>query len=535
MTVFASLQMRSTTGLGIATLILGLAGWCALASVAEAADASTTAQQVVQIDPRTGKVVRVVPNGVTPGLVAAGSGHVWAAGIGGSRLRLIDPRTGAVTVIGHRFDPPPVALAAAGDVVYVLDGDNLNTVKPGAPAAVGTFPLDAIEGSSMQLVSGGAGVWGAKGDTVFRVDTSTSPASVHPSDTVPIPVIENELHNAGLSGMAVGTDAVWVIHDDADRRLWRISATNPHITATVALPFAPAGIAVGFGRVWITDQLGNRVWELDPGTGRIDGSIAVDRDPVGVAVGGGAVWVTSAIDGTVTRIDPRSSRVSGQFATPGTTTQIAFGAGSVWATSGHRARAASGRAIRIGMVVDCYGGFAFSRDLIMAGAELPLIQRGARLAGDHPSDGIVGASVASRPVRLLTACEAWADKSTTITGLSDLVERQHADVVVAPGFSGDSIAVHDYAQHHPRVTFFLTGFEQSATLKHPLRNVFRFEPDSVMWSAGLGSYAYNTLGWRDAATVSNADGSSLSLVAGFDAEFGPQDVRPCACGEHVDV
>ena len=71
MTVFASLQMRSTTGLGIATLILGLAGWCALASVAEAADASTTAQQVVQIDPRTGKVVRVVPNGVTPGLVAA--------------------------------------------------------------------------------------------------------------------------------------------------------------------------------------------------------------------------------------------------------------------------------------------------------------------------------------------------------------------------------------------------------------------------------------------------------------------------------
>jgi hypothetical protein len=63
-------------------------------------------------------------------------------------------------------------------------------------------------------------------------------------------------------------------------------------------------------------------------------------------------------------------------------------------------------------------------------------------------------------------------------------------------------------------------------LKHAPSNIFRFEADSVQWFAGLGTYARQTLGWRNAATVSNADGSSWPLVQAFDAEF-------CSLGGHI--
>jgi branched-chain amino acid transport system substrate-binding protein len=103
--------------------------------------------------------------------------------------------------------------------------------------------------------------------------------------------------------------------------------------------------------------------------------------------------------------------------------------------------------------------------------------------------------------------------------MNRLVSRDGARIVIGPTWRGDGIATRDFAHHHPRVTVMATSFEQSATLKHPAANLFRFEPDAVQWYAGLGSYAYNTLGWRTAATVARNHASSWPLVQGFDSEF----------------
>ena len=37
--------------------------------------------------------------------------------------------------------------------------------------------------------------------------------------------------------------------------------------------------------------------------------------------------------------------------------------------------------------------------------------------------------------------------------------------------------------------------------------------------AGVGAYAYHTLGWRTAATVAMSDAFDWAQAAGFDAEF----------------
>src|SRR5260221_987890 len=61
--------------------------------------------------------------------------------------------------------------------------------------------------------------------------------------------------------------------------------------------------------------------------------------------------------------------------------------------------------VKIGVLTDCNGAFSSFYDTTVAGAELPLLERGARLSGKRPSDGVEGASVAGKPVELVIGCE----------------------------------------------------------------------------------------------------------------------------------
>ena len=57
-------------------------------------------------------------------------------------------------------------------------------------------------------------------------------------------------------------------------------------------------------------------------------------------------------------------------------------------------------------------------------------------------------------------------------------------------------------------------------------NFFRFHPDGAQWSAGLGDYAYNDLGWKTAAIIGDDYSFPYTSLAGFVAEF-------CAIGGKV--
>ena len=107
------------------------------------------------------------------------------------------------------------------------------------------------------------------------------------------------------------------------------------------------------------------------------------------------------------------------------------------------------------------------------------------------------------------------------------MEQEDADILVGPLSGDEGIAVANYAKEHPDKTF-INGIAgaQDATLKVQAPNFYRFHPDGAQWSAGLGDYAYNTLGWKKAAIVGDDYSFPYTSLAGFVAEY-------CAIGGNI--
>ena len=179
------------------------------------------------------------------------------------------------------------------------------------------------------------------------------------------------------------------------------------------------------------------------------------------------------------------------------------------------------------MLADCTGILGAFHDLELGAAELPLLERGARLAGGHPGDGITGGRIAGRRVDLVIGCSEWSTYRILIAEARRLLEKEHVDVLVGPGGDSDGLVVREIARRHPGVAFVASlSRAQETTLSRSVPNLFRFQPDGAQEAAGLGSYAYHRLGWRTAAVVADDLSTGWPRVAGFVAEF-------CALGGRV--
>jgi branched-chain amino acid transport system substrate-binding protein len=190
--------------------------------------------------------------------------------------------------------------------------------------------------------------------------------------------------------------------------------------------------------------------------------------------------------------------------------------------------AESGGNIKIGILSDCEGAFGAFFEPDIAGAHVPMINRGARAVNEKkPSDGVEGAKVAGKNIEIVGygCADDTADKAIEET--RRLMEQEDADILVGPLSGDEGIAVANYAKEHPDQTFVNgTSGAQEATLKVRAPNFFRFHTDGAQWSAGLGDYAYNELGWRTAAIVGDDYSFPYTSLAGFVAEF-------CAIGGDV--
>ena len=172
--------------------------------------------------------------------------------------------------------------------------------------------------------------------------------------------------------------------------------------------------------------------------------------------------------------------------------------------------------IRIAVLANCEGYLSGDFDVTLAGAELPLLQRGGKLVGAKPSDGVEGISVRGRRIELLPGCAG--ELTSGAVELRRLVESEGADIVVGPGVVPLGIVMVDYAKHQPGVTFAVTSWEVLTPLD-PGPNVFRFTGGYAQGEAGLGSYAYHQLGWRRAVTITYPDAFGWGWAAGPTAEF----------------
>ena len=181
--------------------------------------------------------------------------------------------------------------------------------------------------------------------------------------------------------------------------------------------------------------------------------------------------------------------------------------------------------VRVGILTECSGLFAPTAPGALAGAALPLLDRGAR-KGD--STGEVGnARVAGRRVELIPGCTGATEFSQLIAETRWLVESRGADVVVGPLGTPDGFVVRELARRYPDVTFIAgSGVAQKLTLEDPQPNLFRLTPDGAQIVAGLGAYAFEELGWRRAVVVTEAYTNGWEITAGFVAEF-------CALGGQI--
>jgi ABC-type transport system substrate-binding protein/DNA-binding SARP family transcriptional activator/DNA-binding beta-propeller fold protein YncE len=109
-----------------------------------------------------------------------------------------------------------------------------------------------------------------------------------------------------------------------------LDPASGRLVSSVDVGSAPAGIASGAGRIWVTNGADGTITRIEPDGGHVDQTLAVGTSPAGVAAGAGAIWVANALEGSVSRIDPRAGQVVQTIRVGGRPVTLAVGEGAVW-------------------------------------------------------------------------------------------------------------------------------------------------------------------------------------------------------------
>ena len=180
---------------------------------------SATAEVVLEIDPRTGKILRTVElGGADIASIAVGNGAVWV--LQGDRISRLDPGTGQIT---RRATLPAfrVAQVAVGEGAVWI---------------------------TMQLSNGG--------NALVRLD----PKTLRKPRTIMMPRGHN---SATLTRVAVGRGAVWWDGAD-DGTVWRVDPNSGDITDAIRVTqglratadILPLALTADADAVWVTVSYG---------------------------------------------------------------------------------------------------------------------------------------------------------------------------------------------------------------------------------------------------------------------------------------
>ena len=197
--------------------------------------------------------------------------------------------------------------------------------------------------------------------------------------------------------------------------------------------------------------------------------------------------------------------------------------------SGALATTAQGAAVRVAIMTDCKGGFAFGYEFDIGGAQAAFGQFAGGKAKNRkkPSAGMTGIKVDGTPVNIVGY---GCGDDTAATGLKEtrrLMEQLKATVMVGPLSGDEAVAIANYAKANPTKTFIIgTAGSQDPTMQIAPKNMFRYHGDGAQWNAGVGEIAYKRLGWRNAAIIMDDYSFGWTSAAGMIADF-------CAMGGKI--
>jgi YVTN family beta-propeller protein len=234
-----------------------------------------------------------------------------------------NPRAGSG--IAYGFEAAWAGEGYAGTVTRIA----ADTDWGGAEEPIHLYPPDASD--TLFVATGAGAVWAAsvRRSMIYGVTPPTR-RLVARAAVPPTPV-----------GLAVGERVIWVISARPGEKPGALATSgtlarlDPSTAATVSvrpLPFAPSGIAVGFGAVWVSLNTQDSVLRIDPRTSAVEQMIPVGEGPTAVAASDDAIWVVNARSRTISRIDPETDTVVATIPVNGTPSAIASGAGKIWVT-----------------------------------------------------------------------------------------------------------------------------------------------------------------------------------------------------------
>ena len=278
---------------------------------------------VAAIDPRTERVLAVIPVGDTPTEITAGRDAVWVlnAGEGAGTLSRIDvaskTTTGTFSVSGS---PRSIALAGGELWIGTVEGKVI-AVDPASGVTDAALTLRnagkrtpfAFNFGNGWLSAGGGFVWATSLRTVTRIEPET-----HERREVP---------STAWGRSTFGLGSLWVTGDFV---IVRLDPSTLRATAQAKVALRDLPFAAGEGGVWLPDDAGHAVVRIDPVRNAVVRTIEVQGRPLAVAIGEGAVWA-ALDDGTVIRIDPDTNERRA-ISVGGRPRGVAVGAGLVWVT-----------------------------------------------------------------------------------------------------------------------------------------------------------------------------------------------------------
>jgi len=206
---------------------------------------------------------------------------------------------------------------------------------------------------------------------------------------------------------------------------------------------------------------------------------------------------------------------------------VASAAVAVWATGSNASSHA--KPVRVAIMTDCKGAFAFGYDVDIGGAQTAFAQFAHGVTKSHakPSTGMTGIHVGATPIQIVGYGCGNDTVPVAVTETKRLMEKLNADVMVGPLSGDEAVYIANYAKAHPTKTFIIgTAGSQDPTMQIAPKNMFRYHGDGAQWNAGIGEIAYKKLGWRKAAIMMDDYSFGWTSGAGMIADF-------CAVGGQI--
>jgi branched-chain amino acid transport system substrate-binding protein len=196
--------------------------------------------------------------------------------------------------------------------------------------------------------------------------------------------------------------------------------------------------------------------------------------------------------------------------------------GATIGTSGALAKPAQADEVRVAIMTDCKGAFAFGYEVDTAGTIAAFSQyAGAKPKNKKkPSAGMTGGTAGGKDLRIVGIGCGDETPALALKETRRLMVQLRGDVMIGPLSGDEAVAIANWAKQNPQKTVIIgTAGSQDPTMQIAPRNLFRYHGDGAQWNAGLGEIVYKKLGWRTAALIGDDYSFPWTSAAGIVADF----------------